>query len=299
MTKFLLDSGDPQEYKELQQLARENDSELWGSTTNPSLIAKKLSGKKITPEEAFKLQKELVLEIVKIVPGAVSAEVYATQNTTAEDMIVQGLDIATWHERVVVKLPTTSEGFKARTALRQKGITINNTLVFSQEQIFAISLHEKIMLDSVATKATWPCFISPFVGRLDDKGQNGMSLVSNGMRIITDYFPKDTVWMLEASVRNAVHLKKGIELNSDLITAPLKAYTEWFAMTKDQQDSLATTAPAMLTDIPAWTPSQELQNITTIEAFMNALANGSLNISHPLTTTGIDKFVADWQAILS
>src|SRR5690349_17207707 len=126
MTKFLLDSGDPAEYREIAQLAKEKGSELWGSTTNPSLIAKKLSGDKLTRQEAFALQKDLVMEILSIVPGAVSAEVYADTQTTARDMIEQGRDIASWHERIYVKLPTTLEGFKARTQLRKEGIAINN-----------------------------------------------------------------------------------------------------------------------------------------------------------------------------
>ena len=128
MTKFLLDSGNPDEYKEIAALLGEKarldsarqGSELWGSTTNPSLIAKKLAseGKKLTPQEAFKLQKDIVLQIIEIVPGAVSGEVYADQNTKAEDMVEQGRDISSWHPRVIVKLPTTLEGMKARLQLR-------------------------------------------------------------------------------------------------------------------------------------------------------------------------------------
>lgn len=112
-TKFLLDSGDPDEYREIAKLAKDHGSELWGSTTNPTLIAKTILNKKFTQDEAFQLQKEIVLEIVRLLPGAVSAEVYADESTTADEMIAQGREIATWHQRVVVKLPTTLEGFKA------------------------------------------------------------------------------------------------------------------------------------------------------------------------------------------
>ena len=72
-------------------------------------------------------------------------EVYADEKTTAAEMIKQGQEISRWHKRVFVKLPTTVEGFKARTALRQANIPVNNTLVFSQEQVFAICLHELII----------------------------------------------------------------------------------------------------------------------------------------------------------
>lgn len=173
MTKLLLDSGDPKEYREIAKLAKDNNAEIWGATTNPTLIAKTLKDRKLTPKEAFDLQKEIVMEILQIVPGAVSAEVYADATTKAEEMIEQGRDIATWDSRIYVKLPTTLEGFKARTALRAQNIPVNNTLVFSQEQIFAITLHEKIMRATNKIDNPWPPFISPFVGRLDDGGENG------------------------------------------------------------------------------------------------------------------------------
>ena len=87
ITKFLLDSGDPDEYFKLKELAETKGTELWGSTTNPSLVAKKLAGQKISQEQAFEMQKELVLKILEIVPGAVSAEVYAEAQTTADEMV--------------------------------------------------------------------------------------------------------------------------------------------------------------------------------------------------------------------
>ena len=135
--KFLLDSGDPNEYKEIEPLAKKHDSNLWGSTTNPTLIAKKLAGKKVSQQEAFDLQKKLVMDILDLVPGAVSAEVFSDWATTGEEMAKQGRDIATWDKRVVVKLPTTKEGFIARTILRKEKIPVNNTLVFSQAQIYS------------------------------------------------------------------------------------------------------------------------------------------------------------------
>src|SRR5882762_5672276 len=128
MTKLLLDSGDLIEYKQMSELA-----------------------------------KQIVKDILAIVPGAVSAEVYASHETSAEQMIEQGKQIATWDPRVVVKLPTTLEAFKARTELRKLGICINNTLVFSQQQVFAITLHEKLMQQEFGKPhADYPCFISPF-----------------------------------------------------------------------------------------------------------------------------------------
>lgn len=303
MTKFLLDSGDPQEYKEISALLKQKGNELWGSTTNPSLIAKKIAseGKKLTTQEAFALQKQIVLEIIDIVPGAVSGEVYADDKTTSQEMVEQGREIASWHPRVVVKLPTTKEGFLARTELRKEGVGINNTLVFSQQQVFAICLHEKLMLQQYGpAKTGFPAFISPFVGRLDDKNENGLEFVSESIQILRKYFTKDTAWMLEASVRNVYHMKAAIENNVELITVPASIYEEWFGLTPQEQDEINVNDHlAALKNIPIWQPSENILAISNINELMQAIESEKLNITHPLTTAGIDKFVKDWKAILA
>lgn len=299
MTKFILDSGNIEEYKEISQLMISKDQVLWGSTTNPSLIAKALNGKKATAQEAFSvLQKQIVMDILQIVPGAVSAEVYSTATTAADEMISQGKEIANWDSRVVVKLPTTIEGFKARTELRKLGICINNTLVFSQEQCFAITLHEKIMRENFGpAKSDYPPFISPFVGRLDDIGLDGLSMVEHSVNTIRKVFEPNLVWMLEASVRNLQHVKKGLDLQVELITAPAKVYTEWLSMTLEQQQTI-NTQNAALQQIPLWEPTPDLISINTIDSFMDAIVNKKLDIHHDLTDKGIEKFVSDWSAII-
>lgn len=301
---YLLDSGDPDEFREITNLAKQQGQILWSATTNPSLIAKKLAGpstslrvnKKVSQEEAIKLQKDIVLEIISIVPGAVSAEVYADQNTTAQSMIEQGKDIATWHERVVVKLPTNLEGLKARSALRKAGIAINNTLVFSQEQIFAICLHEKIMNKLYGPiKNTYPMFISPFVGRLDDIGIDGMQLVEHGMKIKQNF---ENIWMLAASIRRVEHIQRSIDCKSELITSPAKVYREWFSSANDQRPATKDYT-ANLQMIPYWEPPKELLQIETENAFFQAIQSGKLNIQHDLTDKGIIRFVQDWQSIIA
>lgn len=297
MTKFVLDSGDVQEYTEISKLAKEHGSELWGATTNPTLIAKNFSGKKISAKKAYELQKEIVMAILAIVPGAVSAEVYADATTKAQDMLEQGRDIATWSDRIVVKLPTTIEAFIARTELRKNNIPVNNTLVFSQEQIFAICLHEKLMNKQFGPlKNSWPSFISPFVGRLDDIGRNGMDLIKSGMHIKT--LVGQELWMLEASVRSMAHFAKGLALNSELITAPAKVYAEWFATSDEQKQSYEKEATT-LTAIPDWNPPNELQTISHIADFMKAIKSGQLNIQHDLTDKGLIRFAADWNAVIT
>lgn len=300
--KWLLDSGDPDEYREIAKIAKAKGEELWGSTTNPSLIAKKLAGKKISQKEAFALQKEIVMEILSIVPGAVSAEVYADEKTTAQEMIEQGREITTWHKRVIVKLPTTIEGIKARTALRKEKIPVNNTLVFSQQQIFAICLHEQIVQKIYGPiDDLFPPFISPFVGRLDDIGEDGMQLVEHGMKIkklFSTSLPASTlaIWMLEASVRSIAHIRQGLVAHTELLTAPASLYKEWFV--KDEKEQGKATNHSNLQAIPYWSPSQELMEIDTIDTYMDALKTKKIDITHPLTDKGLVRFAKDWKAII-
>jgi len=296
--KFLLDSGDPQEYKELSELANLNKNQLWGSTTNPSLIAKKLSGKKVSQKEAYELQKQIVLEILHLVEGAVSAEVYADKSTPAEQMIEQGMEISKWNNRVVVKLPTNLEGLKARTELRKQGVPINNTLVFSQQQIFAICLHEKLIQQLYNPKdAPFPPFISPFVGRLDDKGLDGMQLVEYGMEI-KNSFDFD-MWMLESSVRSAEHIKRGILAQSDIATIPAKVMRSWLEMSDEEKDTIDPFEYSKnLKEIEKWEPSDELKKISSLEQFIAALETNKLDIQHELTDTGLERFAADWNALI-
>lgn len=297
VTKFLLDSGDPEEYKEIQALAKEQNTSIWGATTNPSLIAKKLAGKKISQDEAFNLQKDIVLEILKLVPGPVSAEVYADEKTTASEMIKQGQEIASWHERIVVKLPTTLEGLRARTELRKESICINNTLVFSQQQIFAICLHEAISQKQFGpTQDLQPPFISPFVGRLDDIGEDGISLVENGMKIKKLFslkLPQSplAIWMLASSLRSRRHIETMIEDQVELITAPGKVYKAYFYKQPGEEEK-------PLEPIPYWAPPQQLLDIDSFDTFFETIEKGDLDIRHPLTDKGIARFRDDWQAII-
>ncbi|CAN5197549.1 hypothetical protein BH11PAT1_BH11PAT1_2790 [soil metagenome] len=231
-----------------------------------------------------------------MVPGAVSAEVYADLKTTAEQMVMQGREIAKWHERVVVKLPTTVAGLKARSILRIEGIPINNTLVFSQEQIYAICLQESIIQQQYHPKAnTWPCFISPFVGRIDDMGENGIDLIRNGMHL-KQLLPTP-IWMLEASVRTIAHMAKGIQSGTELITAPAKVYREWLMLKYEEKEN-ATEESESLIKIEPWVPSSQIQQISTLEAFEQAVTSNLLDVRHELTDKGITKFAEDWIEIL-
>ena len=103
--------------------------------------------------------------------------------------------------------------------------------------------------------------------------------------------------MLAASIRTLAHMKKSFDLDVELITAPVKAYTEWFTLTPEQQSAIATANPT-LQEIPNWQPSEELLAIATVDDFMTAIESKKLDITHPLTDKGIDRFVSDWSAII-
>lgn len=301
MTQFILDSGDPDEYHTISKLAKEHHQVLFGGTTNPTLIAKSASWRmadtKVTQKQAFELQKEIVLEIIDIVPGPVSAEVYADDKTTADEMVKQAREIAKWHERVVIKLPTTVESFKARTVLRRERIPINNTLVFSQQQVFAISLHEKLVQKESVVDNLWNPFISPFVGRLDDLAEDGMAVIEHAMKLKRTY--NFTPLILLSSVRRVEHMKRGLTYEVDLITAPAKVYQEWFTLTNEQKQAIDTKSyTSNLKPTTYWQPPPELLVIASIDQFMDAITSGKLNIRHDLTDSGLARFASDWQAII-
>ncbi len=296
MTQFLLDSGDITEDLEIQAMAKSHDSEIWGATTNPKLIAKILHGQKLTSQqEAFSvLQKHIVENIVTTLPGAVSAEVYADASTTPEEMIRQGEEIATWHERIMVKLPMTRSGLIARGALRKKGIGINMTLVFSQQQIFTLALHEILMTREFGvTRNSWPCFISPFIGRLDDQGEDGLSLLHQATIMLATYLPNAPVWLLASSIRNPYHILSCIQAGIPLITAPMSVYTQWF----DSPDKKFENPTPNLKQIPQWKPSVKILSITTVDDLLSAIDQKDLDITHPLTDAGLAQFVASWQEL--
>jgi transaldolase len=164
-----------------------------GITTNPSLIAKE--GRKYL---------EAVAEIARLVPGPVSGEVLATE---FEAIMSEGRILAELADNVVVKVPLTPPGLRAVRALREEGITTNVTLCFSAAQAL------------LAAKAG-AGYISPFVGRLDDVGENGMALVAQIVEMYDNY-DFDTQ-VLVASVRHPIHVIEAARLGADVATLPWK-----------------------------------------------------------------------------
>src|SRR4051794_15586820 len=174
-TKILVDGGDPAETLRVKNLLGFVD----GQTTNPSLIAKNpeiqrqiASGHTLTSQAEKDEYRKIVQAISPLVGDAgVSIEVFADLDTTAEDMLAQGKEMFSWIPNAYIKYPCTREGLRAAQMSVPQQIRVNMTLCFSQEQAAAVY---------VATKGSKePAYVSPFVGRLDDRGENGIDLVKN------------------------------------------------------------------------------------------------------------------------
>ena len=185
--KFFVDTAEIAEIRELATTGL-----LDGVTTNPSLIAK--SGRKIL---------DVIAEICEVVPGPVSAEVAATEY---KQMLAEAEVLKKIAPNVCIKVPLTQDGLKACYALSQEGVMVNVTLCFSAAQAL------------LAAKAG-ASFISPFVGRLDDIGQNGMDLIHDIVTIYNNY-PNLKTEVLVASIRNPIHLIEAAKMGADVATIP-------------------------------------------------------------------------------
>lgn len=172
---------------------------LDGVTTNPSLVAKEGGS-----------YRELIAEICGLVPGPVSAEVLATE---AEGMEREGRELAAIAENVVVKLPITKEGLKVCARFAEEGIPTNLTLCFSPAQALLVA----------KAGAT---YVSPFVGRLDDIGHDGMQLVREMVQIYDAY--EFATQVLVASVRHPQHVVEAALAGADVATVPFKILEQLF-----------------------------------------------------------------------
>lgn len=185
--KFFIDTADTAEISELAAAGFVD-----GVTTNPSLIAK--TGRPF---------KDVIKEICQIIDGPVSAEVTAKD---VDGMIAEGERLAGIAANVAVKVPSTWDGFRACRALSTRGLTVNVTLCFSANQAL------------LAAKAG-ATFISPFVGRLDDLGLNGMEVVRE-IRTIYDNDKSLKTEILASSIRTVLHVKEAAMAGADIATVP-------------------------------------------------------------------------------
>jgi transaldolase len=184
--EFFIDTADIAEIRDLAATGMVD-----GVTTNPSLILK--SGRDIV---------EVTREICEVVPGPVSAEVAATD---AADMIAEGRTLAAIADNIAVKLPLTWDGLKACKTLSDEGFMVNVTLCFSAPQAL------------LAAKAG-ATFISPFLGRLDDAGHDGMDLIADIRQIYDNYNYRTKI--LAASIRTVNHVRDAAKIGADVATLP-------------------------------------------------------------------------------
>ena len=185
--KFFVDTADVAEIKDLAATGL-----LDGVTTNPSLVAK-----------ANRDFKTIIAEICELVPGPVSAEVASTEYG---QMMKEAHVLAKIAKNVCVKLPLTWDGLKACKALTSEGIKTNVTLCFSAGQAL------------LAAKAG-ATFVSPFIGRIDDIGYDGMQLIRE-MRAIYDNYPRLETEILAASIRTIGHVREAALIGADVSTVP-------------------------------------------------------------------------------
>lgn len=279
-TKIFLDSGDPQETKDILALLGFLD----GQTTNPSLFAKNpevqeraKTGEKFSREEVYGEYKKIVSEISALLPvGSVSVEVYADLKTSAEEMIKQAREMNAWIPNAHIKLPITSAGLQAAEKLVKEGVRVNMTLCFSQQQAAAV-------YQATAGAKKGDVFLSPFIGRFDDRGEDGMSFIEN---VIKMYKAGDGhVEILSASVRNYPHLLRCFQLQSDIVTVPAKILKDWaehnFEIpSTDWQYSAGSLRPLIYETVDLNKPRQEY------------------DIKHELTDKGLEKFAKDWNSLV-
>jgi len=193
--KFFIDTADIAEIRELAATGLVD-----GVTTNPSLIAK--TGRNFL---------ETIAEICEIVPGSVSAEVASTDFDT---MLKEGLKLAKIAPNVTVKVPLTPAGLKTCKALSDQGTEVNVTLCFSAAQAI------------LAAKAG-ATYVSPFVGRLDDIGEDGMGLIADIIEIYASY-TSITTQVLVASVRGPRHVIEAAKMGADVATLPPAVLKQMF-----------------------------------------------------------------------
>jgi transaldolase len=219
----------------------------------------------------------VVNEIFVLIPeGSISIEVYADLSTSTEKMLQQGKEMFSWIQNAQIKFPTSKEGLRAAEQAVKEGMRINMTLCFSQEQAAAV-----YAATQGAKKGS--VYVSPFIGRLDDKGENGMDLIAH---IIKMYREGDGhVEVLTASVRNIDHLLYALRLGSDIITAPFKVLKEWGEKGlpvpgNDYVYNSKDLRPILLKDVSLTKNWHEY------------------DIHHELTDKGMEQFSADWNKLV-
>ncbi len=224
---IFLDSGNPEETRKAKNLLGNLD----GQTTNPSLVVKNpevakflSNGKKLSEKELLDLYKKIIQELEQELPdGHLSIEVNANWDSTPENLLSQAEEMITWGKNTNIKFPTTNAGVHAANEFVKKGGRVNMTLVFDQTQAAAVYA------------ATFPAqndsFLSPFMGRWDDRGYQGVDIIKNISRMYKEFDEKSGkkshVKILAASIRNLNHLYASLAYGADILTIPYTMIEKW------------------------------------------------------------------------
>lgn len=284
--KFFVDSCDPADTQKAIALLGSID----GQTTNPTLLTKNpdiqtylAQGKKLQLSELLSMYEQAIQAIASYTTGALSVEVYADWNTKSEEMVEQAYRMKEWSSHIYIKFPTIPEGLKAAAAFTKSGGHANMTLVFDQLQAAAVY--------SATQDTQGTAFVSPFVGRWDDRGFFGLNIIQH---IKSMYAAFDAqrgkatchVEILAASLRNLDHIHGAIVFGADILTAPVSAYQAW--IDAGSQYSPKPPQPNMLVPIPF----EELTYTDDFETYeINQDKKGLLN-------QGLIKFANDWNAVI-
>jgi transaldolase len=289
LPKLFLDSGNPEDTKKVKSLIGYID----GQTTNPSLVVKNptvlnyiAQGKKLQKDELISIYREIITEIDKMVSGPISVETYADWNTPAQEMVEQAHEMKSWGHNIYIKFPTIKQGLIAANEFVKSGGNVNMTLVFDQNQAAAVYT------------ATYPAFatafVSPFIGRWDDKGYDGLDLIRNIKKMYRNFSEKRRekechVEILAASIRNMEHFYASMQIGADIITAPLSIYEEWINQERFVPDEKYHADKKGLKSI--FYQDTPLHNDFTQYEIRKE--------DNSLLSEGLDKFVSDWNKILS
>jgi len=279
-TRIFLDGADPEETRKVISLLGFLD----GQTTNPTLISKNPEakerlegGEKFSEKQILDFYRQVVQEISGLLPkGSISIEVYADHSTIAEQMLRRAREMFSWIPNAHIKFPSAREGLKASQQAIKEKMRVNMTLCFSQQQAAAVYA-------ATLGARKGGVFVSPFLGRLDDRGENGMDLISN---ILQMYRKGDGhVEVLTASVRKLDHILCAIKLGSNIITAPFHVLKEWGEKQLPLPREDYSYDPGQLRPIP-------YQEIDLGKSWQD------YDIHHALTDNGMERFSADWNTLI-
>lgn len=272
-TKLFLDSCDANSTKQ----ALGYYPNLAGQTTNPSLLAKnpRLPKEGLAEDDLWHFYRTELKLIRELLPqGAISAEVNITANSTVEEIKSQVNKILAWDLDLHIKLPIIKNCLTVAQELVKQGVKLNFTLCFSEDQA-------AVVYQATRGAKIGQVFISPFVGRLDDLGLNGLDLVENIIRLYSG--GDGHVQVLAASIRDPYQLQQAMIMGCDCVTLPLSIMQPQYikaAMDQTIAEELGILAPIIY------------QNLDLTKDY------SEYNLDHSLTNTGLERFASDWQSLI-